>query len=118
MDYETKEMLNAKIKELTRDIESLPAGSEERARAVKDLETLGKLYVEIEKADSEISKSNDELSESKKDRWVKIAIAGAEIILPLAFYAFWLGKGFEFEKTGCITSTVFKGLINRFRPTK
>ena len=47
MDCETKEMLNAKIKELTRDIATLPAGSEERARAVKDLETLGKLYVRL-----------------------------------------------------------------------
>ena len=118
MDCETKEMLNAKIKELTRDIATLPAGSEERARAVKDLETLGKLYVEIEKAESESSKSNDELSESRKDRWVKIAIAGAEIILPLTFYAFWLVKGFEFEKTGSITSAVFKGLTHFFRPTK
>ena len=112
MDYETKEMLNAKIKELTRDIESLPAGSEERARAVKDLETLGKLYVEIKKAESEASKSNDELLESKKDRWVKIAIAGVEIAVVILFDSFWMAKGFKFEETGSLTSGTFKEFRN------
>jgi hypothetical protein len=46
---------------------------------------------------------------------------GIEIIgigLPLIFYASWMRRGFKFEETGTYTSTTFKGLFNRFKPTK
>lgn len=60
----------------------------------------------------------DQLSEQVKDRYFRLAIAAAEIILPLIFYASWMKKGFKFEKDGTYTSTTFKNLISRFRPTK
>ena len=118
VDLETRELLNEQVKKLTKDIGTHDAGSEERARAVKDLETLGKLIIEIEKTEADIDKSNDELSEAKKDRLVKVIIAGVEVFVPIAFYTVWMILGFKFEETGCITSTVFKGLIHFFRPTK
>ena len=56
--------------------------------------------------------------ENKIDRYVKVAVAGVELVVPLAFYGIWMRRGFKFEETGSFTSTTFKNLLNRFRPTK
>lgn len=60
----------------------------------------------------------DQLSEQIKDRYFRFGMDIAGIILPLIFYASWMKKGFKFEETGTFTSTTFRGLFNRFRPTK
>lgn len=62
--------------------------------------------------------NKEQLAEQVKDRYFKLGIAAAEIVLPLVFYATWMRKGFKFEETGTFTSTTFRGLFNRFRPTK
>ena len=60
----------------------------------------------------------EQLAEQGKDRYIRLGIAAAEIILPLIFYSKWMKKGFKFEETGTFTSTTFRGLFNRFKPTK
>lgn len=60
----------------------------------------------------------EQLVEQVKDRYIRLGIAAAEIILPLIFYSKWMKKGFKFEETGTFTSTTFRGLFNRFKPTK
>lgn len=60
----------------------------------------------------------EQLAEQVKDRYIRFGIAAAEIILPLIFYSKWMKKGFKFEETGTFTSTTFRGLFNRFKPTK
>lgn len=60
----------------------------------------------------------EQSAEQVKDRYIKLGIAAAEIILPLIFYSKWMKKGFKFEETGTFTSTTFRGLFNRFKPTK
>ena len=37
---------------------------------------------------------------------------------PLILYNSWMKKGFEFEKTGMITSQTFRGLIGKFKPSR
>ena len=59
-----------------------------------------------------------QLNEQMKDRYFKVGIAAAELLIPLMFYGIWMRKGFKFEETGTYTSTTFRGLFNRFRPTK
>ena len=60
----------------------------------------------------------EQLAEQVKDRYIRLGIAAAEIILPLIFYSKWMKKGFKFEETGTFTSTTFRGLFTRFKPTK
>ena len=60
----------------------------------------------------------EQMTEQVKDRYIKLGIAAAEIILPLIFYSKWMKRGFKFEETGTFTSTTFRGLFNRFKPTK
>lgn len=59
-----------------------------------------------------------QIAEQSRDRIFRAGIAAAEIVLPLIFYAAWMRKGFKFEETGTFTSTTFKGLFGKFKPTK
>lgn len=129
MDGEIKEMLGEEITAELSDLSSLETGSKEKSEAIDDLVKLYKLKIEESKAEMDYLKEIDEhersdqakreqLSEQVKDRYFKLGIAAAELVLPLMFYAAWMKRGFQFEKDGTYTSTTFRGLFNRFRPTK
>lgn len=130
------ELLNEEIADEIKALSELEAGSNEKSAAIEDLTKLYKLRIEENKsswdADDKYNrrimdeKSNDkddeikqkQLEEQVKDRYFKVGIAAAELMIPLMFYGIWMNKGFKFEETGTFTSSTFKGLINRFRPTK
>lgn len=130
------ELLNEEIADEIKALSELEAGSDEKSAAIEDLTKLYKLRIEENKsswdADDKYNrrimdeKSNDkddeikqkQLEEQVKDRYFKVGIAAAELMIPLMFYGIWMNRGFKFEETGTITSSTFKGLINRFRPTK
>lgn len=117
------------IAEEISNLSTLERGSQEKAAAIDDLAALYKLKIEEQKFKldyierKESAKKDEEfkyrqLEEQVKDRYFKLGIAAAELILPLMFYAVWMKKGFKFEETGAYTSTTFRNLFNRFRPTK
>lgn len=84
-----------------------------------DLEMKKHQIGETESADYDDRRLKEEqLKEQIKDRYFRLGVEAAGIILPLMFYAIWMNKGFKFEETGTFTSTTFRGLFNRFRPTK
>lgn len=129
MDEEIKDLLGEVIKSGIRDLSSLPSGSEEKSSAIEDLVKLYKLRIEETKnewdfnekynaheSDKQFKKA--QLEEQVKDRYFRLGVEAAGIILPLIFYGIWMRKGFKFEETGTFTSTTFRGLFNRFRPTK
>lgn len=129
MGNEIKKLLEEEIEFEIENLSTLKAGSDEHSAAVEDLAKLYKLKIDDDKIameylDEELNRESDkeskdtQLKESIKDRYVKIGIAAAELILPLMFYAVWMNKGFKFEETGTYTSRTFGGLINRFKPTK
>lgn len=60
----------------------------------------------------------EQLKDQIKDRYVRIGIAAAELVIPLVFYGIWMRKGFKFEQTGTYTSSTFRGLFSKFKPTK
>ena len=140
MNTEIKEMLEEEIMQEIEDLATLKIGTDEKSKAVDDLTKLYKLHIEkermkldfeeksqrqimdnkntIENRNCEDNFRKEQFDEQRKERYVRIGIAVGEIVLPLMFYAVWMRKGFEFEKEGTYTSTTFKGLFNRFRPTK
>ena len=90
----------------------------------------GQLVTKIEDMNSKYGRINFYISpkrlyeetgyvwKGEKDRYFRVGIAAAELLIPLMCYGIWMNKGFKFEETGTFTSSTFKGLINRFRPTK
>ena len=122
---ELRELLSEEIKTAILELSSLELGSKEKAMAVDDLVKMYRLKIDESKLDLEFeSKKNEEAlkneqgQEETKHRYLKIGIEAAGIILPLAFYAAWMNKGFKFEETGAFTSTTFRGLFSKFKPTK
>ena len=82
-----------------------------------DIKNSGLVEAEETRLHEELFKK-EQLNEMRKDRLFKVGIDTAGIIIPMIFYAIWMRKGFKFEETGTFTSTTFRGLFNRFRPTK
>lgn len=129
MEKNIKEMLEDRIKSELEGLEYLETGSQEKSIAIENIARLYKLKIEESKNELEIKErlennkynellENRKLKEQVKDRYFRLGIAAAEIILPLGFYAIWMNRGFKFEETGTYTSTTFRGLFNHFRPTK
>jgi hypothetical protein len=136
MNENINELLDEEIAAEIQSISEMKDGSTEKSKAISDLATLYKLRIEENKnlweADEKYDRRKMEeeaglrdedikrtqISEQIKDRYFKVGIAAAELMIPLVFYGIWMNKGFKFEETGAYTSTTFKGLFNRFRPTK
>jgi hypothetical protein len=126
---EIKDLLEQEIKAELADLATATPGSEEQEAIVDNVVKLYKLRIDemkviLEHADKGDARTGAELEEAaryeerKLDRIINAGVKAAEIILPLLFYATWMNKGFRFEENGTYTSTTFKGLFNRFRPTK
>ncbi len=136
MNDEIMELLGEEIKSQIESLSSLETGSKEQSEAVDNLAKLYRLRIEENKNNWEYSEKFDrremedeaqkrdeqlkknQLEEQVKDRYFRLGVNIAEVILPLIFYASWMKKGFKFEETGTFTSATFRGLFNRFRPTK
>ena len=129
MDEEIRKLLEEEIKAEIRDLSTLEPGSKEKSTAIEDLAKLYKLRIEetknewdftekYESRNSDIQFKKDQLEEQVKDRYFRFGVEVASIILPLIFYAAWMKRGFKFEETGTYTSTTFRSLFNRFKPTK
>ena len=129
MDEEIRDLLGEEIKTEIRNLSTLEPGSKEKSTAIEDLAKLYRLRIEetrnewdfnekYESRNSDIQLKKDQLEEQVKDRYFRLGVEAASIILPLIFYAAWMKRGFRFEETGTYTSTTFRGLFNRFKPTK
>ena len=136
MEDNIRDLLSGEISREIQALSNLNAGSKEKSTAIDDLAKLYKLRIEESKNDWEYDEkynrrvmeeeagTRDEemkrtqLSEQIKDRYFRLGIAAAELMIPLMFYGKKKKKGFKFEETGTYTSTTFRGLFNRFRPTR
>lgn len=49
---------------------------------------------------------------------IKAGTGIGAIVAPLVFYSVWMDRGFKFEEEGTYTSQTFKGLTNKFNPTR
>ena len=136
MSETIKKMLEGEIEGKINNLSSLPSGSAEESKAIANLSALYKLSIEesrnendfAEKCDrrimddkqrqSEAAFREKQLAEQVKDRYFRLGVEAVSVILPLIFYAVWMKKGFKFEENGTYTSTTFRGLFGRFKPTK
>ena len=108
---ETKSELDAEDKRSRRTLES---EANVRENEIKKSQLDEQIKADVQ--DEQYKRS--QLDEQVKDRYFKLGIAAAELLIPIMFYGIWMRKGFKFEETVTYTSTTFRGLFNRFRPTK
>lgn len=128
MGENNRKMLEKEIETAIARLGYLKAETQDYTAAVDNLVTLYKLKLDeeriyMDKLEKECDRESDanykaiQLKEAVKDRYFKVGIAAAELILPLVFYGIWMRRGFKFEETGTFTSQTFRGLFNRFKPT-
>lgn len=114
MNEQIIEMIEKEITDTLTKIKDMEPGSKERDDAMK---YISELY-------STLNSERKCLIESQKvdfDKIISIGKLGIDlfgVVGPLLLYNSWMKKGFEFEKTGMITSQTFKGLISKFKPTR
>lgn len=128
---EIKDLLEEVIRSEIETLPRLQPGSKEHSEAVDSLTKLYRLHIEETENDraflrkSEESTNQDlelrlkkvQLSEDVKTRYFRVGVDVAGIVLPLVFYGIWMRRGFKFEENGTFTSTTFRGLFSKFRPT-
>lgn len=112
------EKLNEVIGLQLSKLDALTPGSEEHKRATEALSQLYKLKIEEESKTVELGVKIKQYGKENKQSIIKMGIDVAGIVLPLAFYATWMNKGFKFEETGSFTSTTFRGLFQKFKTTR
>lgn len=143
MDEQIGTKLDEEIVRLQNKLKSMTPGAKEYQEVTEELRLLYQMRLEGVKAEwdydekrerriteagradedlrireHEEALKRDQFDEQKKDRWIRVGIAGVELIVPMIFYGVWMARGFKFETTGTYTSNTFKGLWNRFKPFK
>ena len=126
MNEQIIEMIEKEIIDTLSEMKTTEPGSTERDDAMKYISKLysilnseRKCLVDSRKVDND-EVDNDE-DKSKFDKFISIGKIGVELFGvagPLLLYNSWMKKGFEFEKTGMITSQTFRGLIGKFKPSR
>lgn len=136
MEEKIKNLLDEEIESQINMISGMDVGDENYSKAIDGLVKLHKLKIEETRSITELEdrtykRGSDEsacelsekirqeqLSEQKKDRYIRIGLDVAGLLVPIMFYSAWMRKGFKFEETGTFTSTTFRGLFGHFKPTK
>lgn len=140
-------MLDEQIKAELGGLSGLAVGSKEHTEAIEDLAKLYRLRIDDSKAAMEYNKEIDDddfrkkqmeqeekfhneqaerdeqsrkeqLAEQKKDRYIRIGIAAAELMVPLVFFAKIYQMGYDLEKDGTFTVQTLKNLVRFVKPTK
>jgi hypothetical protein len=115
---ENKSIWDADEKSDHRMMEERISTQENEIKKQQIEEQINRRIMEEQAGQQDVNIRRQQVKEQVYDRYFKAGIAVAELLIPLICYGIWMNKGFRFEETGTITSSTFKGLINRFRPTK
>lgn len=111
-----EEIINTLLK-----IKDMEPGSKEREDAMKYVSDLYDTLNSERKCLVDSRKMDNEEDKNKFDKILSFGKLGIDlfgVVGPLLLYNSWMKKGFEFEKTGMITSQTFRGLIGKFKPSR
>lgn len=118
--------LKAELDEEFDKLNALSPSDEGYKEATERFTKVYSLYLDEEKNQTEaefkkLQIQNDELmkkaqlSETRKDRWWRVGLGLAGLVLPLAIQTMWYKMGMKFEETGSFSSacsrSIFRGLF-------
>lgn len=111
---ENKKLIELIDKEVKSDIEYLKLLSPDTDKYMTAVDNIVKLY--------NLKQETEKVKVDGKNRMIEQVIGhsldAAGIVLPLIFYGVWMKRGLKFEESGTFTSTTFKGLFQKFKPTR
>ena len=121
MNEQIIEIIEKEIIDTLLKMKDMEPGSKEREDAMKYVSDLYDTLNSERKCLVDSRKVDNDEDRNKFDKLISIGKLGIELFGvagPLMFYNSWMKKGFEFEKTGMITSQTFRGLIGKFKPSR
>ena len=121
MNTEIIEIIEKEIIDTLLKMKDMKPGSKEREDAMKYVSDLYDTLNSERKCLVDSRKVDNDEDRSKFDKFISIGKLGIDlfgVVGPLLLYNSWMKKGFEFEKTGMITSQTFRGLIGKFKPSR
>lgn len=128
-EKEIRDLLEEEIKSEFEKLKTLTPGSKEHSEAVDGVVKLYKLNLEetennrafnlkcdeTTNAEIDLALRKEQAHDDRLNRYLRVGVEAAGVVLPLIFYGIWMKRGFKFEETGTFTSQTFKGLISKFR---
>ena len=121
MNTEIIEITEKEIIDTLLKMKDMEPGSKDREDAMNYVSYLYETLNSERKCLVDSRKVDNDEDRNKFDKLISIGKLGIELFGvagPLMFYNSWMKKGFEFEKTGMITSQTFRGLIGKFKPSR
>ena len=121
MNEQIIEMIEKEIINTLSEMKVMEPGSKERDDAMKYVSDLYATLNSERKCLIDSRKMDNEEDKNKFDKILSFGKLGIDlfgVVGPLLLYNSWMKKGFEFEKTGMITSQTFRGLISKFKPSR
>ena len=127
MNIET--LLREEIKSELEELKKMSLGTDEYRTTVDGITKLADRAIEMERLDIESQDKAEareieaelklkEMSEERKDRWIKNGISVMSVLVPTVVTIWGTVKSIEFEKEGTITTIMGRGLINKLLPKK
>ena len=124
-----RRILREEIRTEFDELKKIQIGTDEYKTTVDSLTKLMDKAIDLEKLDNETEEKNncriddielrrEQLSEEKKDRKWRNAIAVATIVVPTAVTIWGTLKSFKFEEDGTITTIMGRGFIQKLLPKK
>ena len=128
-EKEIRDLLEEEIRSEFGKLSTLNLGRKEHSEAIDSVVKLYKLNIEETENEREFVRKSDESTnadielrlketqarDDRLNRYLRVGVEAAGVVLPLVFYGIWMKRGFKFEETGTFTSQTFKGLINKFK---
>lgn len=113
-----KYLMDERIESELLDLSNLDSGSDEKTKAIADLDKLYRLRIEEIKVINENEKLKAEQNQKKLDRIFNAAINGGIAIGGWICYDIWSRRGFKFEQTGSVSTPWLRNLISKMLPGK
>lgn len=122
-------LLHDEIETEFESLREIEIGSEKYKTAVDGLTKLMDRSIELYKAENESSEKEkareseellkkQQLSDEKKDRWVKNIISVGGIVLPILVTIWGTKVSLKFEEEGTFTTIMGRGFVNKLLPKK
>lgn len=122
-------MLDEEYERTLQTVSEMRTGSEEAKWALQKLSELHKQRIAERKASDEsylqveeltlkqadVTLKKEQLAEGRKDRWFRVVLDGAAMLIPTAASCYWMAKGLRFEETGAFTSKTGQWLSSHLR---
>lgn len=128
-DNEIRDLLEEELRCEFEKLSQMEPGSKEHSDVLDSVVKLYKLNIEETEnerafhlkcdestnADIDLRLKKEQVRDDRFNRFLRVGVDAAGVVLPLIFYGIWMKRGFKFEETGTFTSMTFRGLINKFK---